>query len=303
MASIAFVGLGALGAANFVQIAGHGPADIRVVAGGARGERLRREGLTANGRHFGLHVTDPAGPAEPADIVMIAVKSHDLAQAIADAAVAIGPDTTIVSLLNGITSEAAIQARYPDNFVPLAISMGSNAGKDEAGFRFYSVGVLHAGEARNDPPSERVAKLSALLDELGVAHEVDADMEHTLWKKFVLNCGINQASALLEACYEPFQRPGPARDLLATLLRETYTVGLAAGVDLTEADLVSIQAILDGLDPKGYSSMAQDAIFHRPMEIDLFADEVVRLSQVHGVPAPVNEATAVILRAKQAAWG
>ncbi|MDR1807307.1 MAG: ketopantoate reductase family protein [Propionibacteriaceae bacterium] len=303
MARVALLGLGALGAANLVQMLDHNPAaDVVVVAGGSRGERLRRDGIVANDRHYGVTVADPAA-AGPVDLVLVAVKSYQLDAAIADLAGCVGPGTAIVSLLNGTTSERRLQAAFPAAFVPLAISMGSNCGRDATGFRFYSVGRLFVGEPRNDPPSARVTALSALLDEFGVVHTVPADMEHQLWKKFVLNCGVNQATALLEAPYRAIQAPdSAARGLMVGLLREALAAGQARGVDLTEADLTSILEILDALDPAGYSSMAQDAINHRPMETDEFAGEVVRLGEAHGVPTPLSAAAATILQAKEETW-
>ncbi|MDR0990529.1 MAG: NAD(P)-binding domain-containing protein, partial [Propionibacteriaceae bacterium] len=154
---VALIGLGALGAAHVATMINHDPATVvRVIAGGERGERLRQQGMTANDRTYDLTVVAPGEDSQPpADLVLLAVKAYDLEPAIADIAGQVGPDTVIVSLLNGVASERAVQEAYPDNFVPLAYSILSNAGRDDTGFRFYAVGQIHLGEPTNDPPSAR----------------------------------------------------------------------------------------------------------------------------------------------------
>jgi 2-dehydropantoate 2-reductase len=301
--TVALVGLGALGAAHLATILDHAPAaDVVVVAGGQRGERLRRDGFTANGRHYPVTVVAP-GEAAPADLVLVAVKGYHLGQAIADMAGVVGPGTAIVSLLNGVSSEAALQAAYPDAYVPLAYSILSNAGRDEAGFRFYSVGRIDLGEPRGRPPTGRLEPLTRRLGELGLPYGLPDDIEHAEWAKFLINVGVNQASALLECPYRVIQELDSApRRLLVGLMGEAVAVSQAAGTGLTEADTAAALAALDQLDPAGYSSMAQDARFHRPMELDLFGGEVLRLAERHGVAAPLNAAALTILEAKQAAW-
>jgi len=303
MTSVALVGLGALGAAHLVTILDHSPeTEVWIVAGGERGERLRRDGFTANGRHFAVPVVAPGEPA-PADLVLVAVKGYHLDQAIADMAGAVGPDTAVISLLNGVGSEAAIRAAYPAAYVPLAYSILSNAGRDEAGFRFYSVGHIDLGESRRQPPTGKLPALTALLDAVGLPYSLPEDIDHAEWAKFLINVGVNQASALLECPYRVIQAPDqPPRRLMVDLMAEAVAVAQAAGIDLAQADIDAALAALDALDPAGFSSMAQDARFHRPMETDLFAGEVVRLSARYDVPAPLNAAVQILLEAKQAAW-
>ncbi|MDR0959549.1 MAG: ketopantoate reductase family protein [Propionibacteriaceae bacterium] len=303
--TIALIGLGALGAAHLATILDHDPSvDARVIAGGERAERLRRDGMTVNGKHYDLAVVDPADRTlSPADLVIVVTKASGLESALADVAGQVGPATTIISLLNGVTSEGIIRQAFPDAFVPLAFSVGSNAGRDEAGFRYYSLGRVNVGESRNDPPSEAVARLDDLLTRIGLPHEVPLDMEAAQWRKFVLNVGVNQASAVLETTYGPFQAEGAqARAYMVSLMAETVAVGRAHGVDLSDEDVTRCVATVDSLAAVGYTSMSQDARAHRPMEIDLFAGTVVRLGTEHDVPTPVNALTEQILRAKEETW-
>lgn len=69
------------------------------------------------------------------------------------------------------------------------------------------------------------------------AHEVPPDMIRTLWWKFMINVGINQVSAALEAPYGGFQQQGEARNLMESAMREVVALARASGVHLSDADI------------------------------------------------------------------
>ena len=102
--TVALVGLGAIGAYFADRLQPMLGDDLRVIAGGARAERIRREGLVINGKQEYYHVVEP-GEGEPADLVIFATKMSGLQQAIEDVRAQIGPETLILSPLNGVESE------------------------------------------------------------------------------------------------------------------------------------------------------------------------------------------------------
>src|SRR5512141_526316 len=92
--SVAICGVGAVGS-EYADLLHHlDPALVSVVARGERRERLRRDGLTVNGRHFGVRCVGPDDAASGApDLLLVAVKHHHLAQAVEDLRGVVGPDT------------------------------------------------------------------------------------------------------------------------------------------------------------------------------------------------------------------
>lgn len=304
MTVVSIIGLGAIGAGHAAKIADHSPATpVRVVAAGARAERLRTEGVRVNGTRYRFPVVEPGEPVEPADLVIVAVKHHGLDEAIAQLAGHVGPDTVVLSLLNGITSEEELAAAYPEASVPLAVSVGIDAVRDASGVHYSSLGRVEFGDPRVGDPSPGVLRLEALLTELGVPHLMRADMVHTLWWKFLVNTGVNQVSALIEAPYGLFQSDGPARSLMISAQEEVVAVAQASGVDLTAADIDMFLDVLAKLGPGNYTSMAQDALAHRRTEVDQFAGTVVAIGERHGVPTPVNRVLLQAFLAKHQVWG
>lgn len=105
-------GLGAIGTtfAGLIREADMGC--LRVIADEARIQRYTREGTAINGKPVVFRYLRPDEGAPPADLLIIAVKHHQLEQSIRDIRNFIGENTTILSLINGIVSEETIGAAY-----------------------------------------------------------------------------------------------------------------------------------------------------------------------------------------------
>jgi 2-dehydropantoate 2-reductase len=115
-------------------------------------------------------------------------------------------------------------------------------------------------------------------------------MRRTLWWKFMINVGMNQASAVMRAPYGVFQTSQDARALMRALMQEVIALAQAADVNLSEADIEDWCAILQTLSPKGKTSMLQDIEAGRQTEVDVFAGKVVALGRERGIATPVNAA-------------
>lgn len=304
MTTITVIGLGAVGASYAARIVDSAPhADLRVLAEGERAERLRRDGVTVNGRPYRFAVVEPGDVVAPADLVIVAVKCHHLEEAVVQLAGHVGPGTVILSLLNGITSEGVLSRAFPQAYVPLAVCVGIDGVRHGGDVQYTTLGWVEVGDPVTGEPPARVVQLEGLLGDLGLTCRVRADMVHALWWKFLVNVGVNQVTALLEAPYAVIQRPGPALDLVIAAQREVVAVAQAEGVDLSEADIATFLEVMATLGPDNYTSMAQDALAHRFTEVDEFAGTVVRLGERHQVPTPVNAVLLQAFLAKHAWWG
>lgn len=278
-------------AAHFVE----GGVETALVASGERAERLRRTGLTVNGKPLRAPVVVPGVDDFSADLVLVAVKHHDLPAALDDIAPFIGPQTTFVSVLNGLDSEEALAERYGGDRVLLCIALGMAAGREGAEVTYLSPGHLVIGTAPGLAHEERVGAVGAALDAAGLKWQAPEDMRHEMWWKFMVNTAINQASAVLRKPYAAFTEDGPARSLMLALAHEVVAVSVPEGVSLGDADLARWDTVLRALPGDGQTSMLQDVRAGRPTEVALFADHVVELGQRHGIPTPVNQTLSWIL--------
>ncbi len=292
------VGAGAVGAAVAGIIAARDPRAVSVLASGERLERYRRQGFLLNGTRRELRLVTPQEP-EPAELVIMAVKNHQLPEAIRDMRGHVGPDTLILPLLNGITSEDELAAAFGREKVLYAMILGIDAVREGNRTVFSAKGTIHFGDAANAAGawSRRVSRVASFFERTGVAHEVPPDMVRTLWYKFMINVGINQVSAVIRAPYRVFQTDPEAQAVMESAMAETVALSRALGTGLVEADIGAWYRTLGGLGPEGKTSMLQDVEAGRKTEVEAFADTVMRLGRQAGVPTPVNATLSRLLHA------
>lgn len=272
-------------------------------ADGARARRLVRDGVSVNGERLRLPVI--GWDAGPVDRIIVALKHDHLPAVAADIARLSGPDTTIISVMNGIESEDTIAGALGDDpmsadtrVLPTMVK-GMDAVRVGSDIRYTRLGTIVFGLARNDSaaPHPRVVAMQQFLDAVGLAWETPPDMIQALWNKFMLNVGINQWSAVLRAPYGVFQQEGPARDLMRAAMREVLPIAAHRGVDLTEEHLEAWFPVVGMLSPEGRTSMLQDIDAGRATEVGMFAGRVIALADELGTAAPVNRVLFTAIRA------
>lgn len=296
MAVVHIVGLGAIGAAFGAALADAGHR-VRVLLDPDRAERYRQQPTVVNGRPYSFAPAADA-PLEMPQVVIVAVKYPALSQAITLMRPWITEGTVVLSLLNGIGSEADLRRAFPVAEVPLAVCVGIDAVREERQVRYSSIGRVVLGADDAGPSPESLQAVTSLLESAGIAVELPADMPAALWWKFMVNVGVNQVSAVLRAPYRLFQRPdSAAREVMLAAQREVIAVANSQGIGLGTEDLERWLEVLDLLGPDSYTSMAQDALAGRSTEVDIFAGEVVRLGEEAGVDTPVNRTLLALLHA------
>jgi len=304
MIRISVIGLGAMGASYTAKLDEVPQTDVRVIAEAERAERLRRDGVTVNSVRHDFTIVTPEEEVEPADLLIVAVKYTGFAQALPQMRHHIGDNTIVLSLLNGITSEDEIAAAYPQCHPLLSITFGIDAVRQGQTVTFISLGSMEFGEKTNaEPYSAQVRWVADLFDQAGLTYAIPVDMVARMWWKFLINTGVNQVTAALDAPYAILQDPTcPAYDLMLAAQREVVAVAQAQNIGLGEPDIDSWLTVLAALGPGQYTSMAQDVLAHRPTEVDIFAGAMLRMGRDLGIPVPANTFLYQILKSKERVW-
>ena len=296
----AIVGKGALGLLYADCIARTlGSEAVCFVMDEGRIVRHAGETTTINGAARAFRTATPAD-AGGVDLVLFAVKAPALESAMELAAPLVHDGTIVVSVLNGVTSEERLAARFGWERVVPCVAQGMDAMRFGSTVTYSRAGNLHIGLFPQTDPSTLEA-VRDFFDRVGIGQVVEADIRHRMWAKFMGNVGLNQVcaaygvnyAALLEC--ERAQAAGstdpttaPWRAYIAAM-REVIAVGQAEGVDVGESDLADMVGILRSLDPQSTPSMGQDVINHAPTEVDEFSGVMMRLGRKHGLPVPTNE--------------
>ena len=269
--TVALVGLGAIGAYFADRLQPMLGDDLRVIAGGARAERIRREGLVINGKQEYYHVVEP-GEGEPADLVIFATKMSGLQQAIEDVRAQIGPETLILSPLNGVESEEVVAKTYGwENIVYSLMRISSVKVGNTVSFDPNAAFYVEYGE-KNDPAnlSERVLRLKALFDGAGIRYQIRPDMLLAIWDSAWGSCEDAEALRIMVA---------------AEVIEIAQKKGIPIETNYARDHLDVIKAV----PPRNKPSTLQDILAGRKTEVDIFAGAVIRLGKEYGVPTPYNE--------------
>lgn len=300
--TVGVIGLGALGVLYADQFTrALGKDRVYVLADSKRTERYRREGMWYNGQRCDFNYTDAARLQKPVDLLLFAVKFGGLDAAVDTCRHLVGPDTIVLSVLNGIASEEVLGRAFGPEKVVWCVAQKMSA-KKEGNHAFCSpTGELAVGlpAGADRAPLER---LTAFFDRIGFAYSLPADIRTHMWSKLLCNTGCNQAALVFQCGYGGLQVPGKARDTMIGAMREVVAVAAAEGVTLTQADIDSWVSIIDSFPPDGEPSMRQDGKAHRPSEVELFSGTIRRLGQAHGIPTPVNDWLYEQIKAMEAAY-
>lgn len=289
-------GAGAVGGYFGARLA-LGGADVTLVARGANLEALAARGLVLRfpDRTVTVPVRAVAAPeGPPAEVVLVCVKSYDTPAAAAALRAAVGPDTIVLSLQNGIENEAVLAAGL--GLPPLMV------GLTRIGVELTAPGeVTYSGRGTivfGEPDgrvSVRAGRLAAALAAADVPHQLRPDVLVAAWEKLAWNAGFNAVTTLTQATVaEALADPGTS-DLIVRVIAEVDAVATAHGVPVRRARIDDVlRDSVDGL-PDFPTSMLQDLRRGKRLEHDAITGAVVRHAAQAGVPVPLNRTLLALL--------
>ena len=305
---IAIIGVGAIGGYMAVKLALAGE-DITLIARGANLQALRTRGLRliyADGTEEHVaHVkaTDGCAAAGPQDLVIIAVKAHQLEAVTEDIAALLGPETMVLPMQNGIPYwyfhgyKGPLAGTRVKSVDPDGIIYDKIAGERVIGCVAYLAaatvgpGVIRHVEGNRFPigepdgsNSERVAKVSQCFARSGLQAPVFSDIRAEIWLKLWGNLTFNPISALTRATLVAMCQYPPTRAVAAAMMVEAQAVagklGVTFRVPLEERILIAERV--------GHhkTSMLQDLEAGRALETEALIGSVVELARLTGTPTP-----------------
>lgn len=278
----ALIGLGALGI-----LFGRKMPGVKVIANQERIARYSAQPVICNGKECHFDYVPPE-QGQPVDFLLVAVKATVLEQAIKDIEKFVGPDTIILSVINGITSEEEIEDVYPGHCL-WSVAIGMDATRKDRELIFGVPGRIQFGE-KNGEMTDRVKAVDEYLTSCGIESEPCSDILYKQWSKLMINDGLNQAAAVFDVPYGGLVKPGLPRQKMLEAMQEVIRLSALEGINLpADNDKNFIEKMAPTFNPEGMPSMRQDVLAKRPTEVELFSGTVRRLARKHGMPTPVND--------------
>ncbi|MEC4723208.1 2-dehydropantoate 2-reductase [Noviherbaspirillum sp. CPCC 100848] len=303
---VAVVGFGAIGGLIGARLAQAG-CEVTAVARGETLEALRRHGARVQTEQGLAQVAlraeqDPAA-AGVQDLVIIAVKATGLADAAARIGPLIGPDTLILTAMNGVPwwffaagdvpyagtrlasldpDGALLRAMPARQVIGCVVHLSSSC--PEPGLVRLGFGNrLIMGEPAGGV-SPRVERLAALLAQAGFDTEASADIRTDIWYKLWGNMTMNPVSAITGATADRVLDDPLVREFCLAAMQEAAAIGERIGCPITQsgADRIEVTRKLGAFK----TSMLQDAEAGKAMEIDALVASVHEIGRLVGVPTP-----------------
>lgn len=229
---------------------------MKVIADAERIARYSAQPVVCNGKECRFDYVTPE-QGQPVDLVLVAVKATVLEQAIKDIKKFVGPDTIIISVLNGITSENDIEAVYPGHCL-WSVAIGMDATRVGRSLTFGAEGRIQFGE-KSGEMTDRVKAVDEYLTACGIASEPCNDILFKQWSKLMVNDGLNQAAAAFDLPYGGLTKPGPAYDKMLEAMQEVIDLSVLEGVDLpVDNHKAFLESMAPTFNPDGMPSMRQD---------------------------------------------
>jgi 2-dehydropantoate 2-reductase len=296
---IAVYGAGGIGGYFGGRLAQAG-ADVHLIARGAHLEALRTHGLRVRSVKGDFAVQLPAtdDPADigPCDHVLFCVKAFDTEAAAARLGPLLGDATAVVSLQNGV-----------DNEEKLARAVGQDHVMGGAAFIFAGIAepgvILHTGGPTSitfgeldGQVSERAQRLLESCQRAGFGAELSASIKTVLWAKLAFICAQAGMTAAVRLPIGEIRTVDAAWAAFGRLVAEVAAVAEADGTPLPPAARQRALTMAQGVEPGSFSSLHDDLVAGRRMELEALHGFVVRRAARHGVPVPTSEAIYAILK-------
>lgn len=293
--SVAVLGAGAVGSYVIWGLSEKKDISLSVIAKGERAERLKAEGCLINGKTYHPEVLTPE-EAKGVDLLVVSLKYGALAGALDDIREAVGENTIVMSLMNGVDSEDIIAEKIGmSHIVYSLIKVASH--KEGSGYYFNpetTIGIIF-GEADEPYQSERIQAIDALFGAGRINYRITEHIKEEIWSKFRLNVSNNLPQAVLGAgvgCYTDSEH---MKAISNGLRNELEAIAKAKGIDMSVIEKTSTRG--SAVPPTARYSTLQDIDAKRHTEIDMFSGALMRMGKELGIPTPYNEYTYHIIKA------
>ena len=313
---VCIFGAGAIGGYMGVKLAKAG-ADVSLVARGPHLAAMQEKGLTLieEGETTTVPVTasdDPA-PLGVQDYVIVTLKAHSVPPVVSKMAPLIGPNTTIVSGVNGVPwwyfhkLEGAHEGTRLDSVDPGNVQWNGFGPDRVLGCVVYPAAeVIEPGVIKHiegnrfslgEPDgskSDRAQALSKILANAGLKAPVRPKLRDEIWVKLWGNLSFNPISALTHATLDVLCTDEGTRAVARNMMVEAQEIAERLGVKFP----IDVDRRIAGGAAVGAhrTSMLQDLDQGRPMEIDALVASVQELGRVTGVPTPTIDTVLGLIR-------
>lgn len=283
---IVLLGAGAVGVLPAVKLLVRKNLRLTAAADSLRVERYRRDGIFFNGSKipFDFASPDEMSGLPPAELVIIATKTPSLEEALVNIIPLVDEKTILLPLLNGITASDVIKKHFPRNTVLKGYFLGHASVRENNRISHDGIGTFFIGGDKG-----AVTETYKLFTDAAINTVIPEDITSAMWKKFVLNVGVNQTQAVFKADYGTMQKTPELLSYARKLMQEAVQIAEAENVSNTENMVEDAMKVILEMPGNVKTSMLQDVLAGRETEVDAFAGTICQKAARYQIPAPFNQ--------------
>lgn len=299
---IAIVGAGGVGGYLAALLDGRA-ADVVVLDRGEHLRAIQADGIRVQSRARGeLHgrptATDDPREVGPAELILYCVKTYDNTRAIPALRPMVGPETSILTVQNGVGNVEQIAAEHGAGGV-LGGAMVGGGTRVAPGLIEHVLPVesevIELG-AWDRAEGGRAEAARDALGPTGLRVQVVDNIARTLWAKLLAMASLATLGCLTRVGTAGWRDHPEARGLYAELVHEAAAVARAEGVALDDEIVAQALAQPDRLGPAHRTSMHADLERGQRLEVEAIHGEIVRRAARHGVVVPAFRTAYAVLR-------
>jgi 2-dehydropantoate 2-reductase len=265
--------------------------DVTFLVRPQRAELLKASGLQIKSPRGDVTLTPQlvtAGNiAAPFDTVLLTVKAFSLERALDDFAPAVGPETMILPVLNGMKHVGILTARFGEKAVVGCVCKVAAVLDDQG--RIVQLAEFHDlvyGEM-NGAPSRRTDQLDAVMQGAIFNARLSPTIEREMWEKWILLAALGGITCLMRGNVGEIEAAPGGVDFVHRFLDEIVSVVTAVGKPPTDAFLTHAREVLTARSSTLTSSMYRDLQKGSAIEADQIIGDLLDYARRAHVPTPL----------------
>lgn len=272
-------------------------ADVTFLVRPARALQLRAHGLQIRSplgdADFPVaHVIAEALPAlaaeRPFDLILLSCKAYDLDSSLDAISPAVGPQTTVMPILNGLLHYTALAARFGRERVLGGLCfISAMKGPDGEVLHLGTPASITFGERDGDPDSARVRGFAQLCAQAGIDHLASPQIMQQLWIKYAFLTALAAGTCLMRASIGRIVACEGGSGFMHALYDECLQVAAASGEPVPQAARDTALGTLTQADSSLKASMLRDLEAGRAVEAAHIVGDMLHRALAAGLHAPL----------------
>jgi 2-dehydropantoate 2-reductase len=223
----------------------------------------------------------------PFDVVLLTVRGYQLDAALDDLRLAIGPETMILPVLNGMRHMDILAERFsPHNLVGCALKVATILDENGRVIQLTPLQDLAYGELDGDT-TPRIRNLHAFMQGAGFVPRLSADIRREMWEKWILLASVGAITCLMRGTIGEIKAAPGGAAFAVGVFEEATAIVKAAGTSPSGAFLVATREQLTAKGSPLTSSMYRDLQKGRQIEVENIIGDLVRHGQKAGISTPL----------------